>query len=64
MKPLLDEAINALFDMVWQFCSHNEKLSHSFMSAEENAFDVLGVDNCMTYEEAVQAIKEKTGVQL
>jgi hypothetical protein len=48
---------NALLDMVWQFCSWDDKLSHSFMSAEEYAFDVLDLDNGMTYEEAEAASK-------
>lgn len=52
-----DELRDALLDMVWQFCSRNEKLAHSFMSAEEHAFDVLDLDNGMTYEEAESASK-------
>lgn len=52
----------ALFDMAWQFCSRNDKLSHSFMSAEEHAFGVLGLKNGMTYEEAEkQALQQKGG---
>ena len=53
-----DELRDALLDMVWQFCSRNDKLAHSFMSAEEHAFDVLDLDNGMTYEEAEEASKE------
>lgn len=52
-----DELRDALLDMVWQFCSRNDKLAHSFMSAEEHAFDVLDLDNGMTYEEAEAASK-------
>lgn len=44
----------ALLDMVWQFCSNGERLSHSFMSAEELAFSVLNLENGMTYEQAVK----------
>lgn len=52
-----EELRDALLDMVWQFCSRNDKLAHSFMSAEEHAFDVLDLDNGMTYEEAETASK-------
>ena len=53
----LDPLRDALLDMIWQFCSQNDKLAHSFMSAEEYAFDVLDLNNGMTYEEAEIASK-------
>lgn len=53
----VSELKNALFDMVWQFCSNGDKLAYSFMSAEELAFSVLGLENGMTYEEAFAAIQ-------
>lgn len=35
MVDVVDELRDALLDMIWQFCSKGDKLSHSFMSAEE-----------------------------
>lgn len=53
-----NELREALLDMVWQFCSNGEVLSHSFMSAEEHAFGVLGLENGMTYEQAEETSKK------
>jgi len=53
-----EELRDALLDMVWQFCSNGWRLNHMFLSAGEYAFDVLGLENGMTYEEAEAASKE------
>ena len=38
------ELDDALRDMVCQFSTHDGKLKHSFMGAEENAYDVLNLE--------------------
>ena len=40
-KKQLDEVLDALEAMAWQFCCREGVLMHTFMSAEENAFYVL-----------------------
>lgn len=57
-RRVVETLTDALLDMVWQFCNNSDSvLSHSFMSAEENAFDVLGLETGMTYEQARTAAK-------
>lgn len=53
----LKELEEALLDMVVQFCQMGEegKLKHIFMSAEEQAFDVLNI----TYGENVADVYER-----
>lgn len=58
MTETVDKLRDALLDMIWHFCSNGDKLSHSFMSAEEHAFGVLDLDNGMTYKEAEKASRE------
>jgi len=47
-----DRLREALFDMVWQHASNNDRLFDAGLSANEHAFGVLGLENRMTYEEA------------
>lgn len=55
---ILDNYRDALFDMVWQYCSNSDgKLYHSFMSCEELAFSVLGIDLGMSFDQADDASK-------
>lgn len=41
----INDLENSLKDMVFQFCSDDKILYHSFMSAPEHAFNVLGIEN-------------------
>jgi hypothetical protein len=40
-EVIAEETLDALEEMVWQYCSRDGVLTHSFMSAEEFAFEVL-----------------------
>lgn len=54
------ELENALFDMVFQFCTNGKgnEFRHTFMSAEENAFNVLGIK----YGERVEDAAKRLGI--
>lgn len=47
-----------LEDMVWQYCSEKGILYHGYMSAGENAFDVLGLENGMNETEMQVALSK------
>lgn len=51
----------ALFYMCFQFCTNGEgeEFRHSFMSAEENAFNVLGIK----YGERVEDAAKRLGIE-
>ena len=57
LKDRIAELEEALLDMVVQFCQMGEEgyLKHAFMSAEENAFDVLDIN----YGEKVADVYER-----
>lgn len=57
----IQELEEALLDMVAQFCEMGEegKLCHTFMSAEEQAFDVLGIEYGEDIDEVYKRFNDK-----
>lgn len=55
----------ALLDMVVQFCQMGKEgdLCHAFMSAEENAFDVLGIEYGEKVDDVYKRFNKKWGIE-
>jgi hypothetical protein len=59
LKQKLDVAVEALEGMIWQYCGDGGKdgrIYHDYLSANQEAFDVLGLENGMNYEQRKKAI--------
>lgn len=48
----------ALLLMVYQYCTEKDYMYHSFMTAGETAFNVLGIENFSPCSEIEQRIDE------
>ena len=48
----------ALLLMVYQYCTDHGVVFHNFMSAGEEAFRVLGIENCTSCDEIWKRIEE------
>ena len=53
------ELEDALLDMVIQFSAYDNKMKHSFMSAEENAYRVLGIEYGESIKSVIDRLNEK-----
>lgn len=58
LKRANAELREALVDMVFQACEFDGVLRHTFISTYEGAFELLGLENGMTLEEAREALKQ------
>jgi predicted nucleic acid-binding Zn-ribbon protein len=65
LKDRIAELEEALLDMVVQFCQMGKEgyLNHTFMSAEENAFDVLDIGYGEKVDDVYKRFNEKWGKQ-
>jgi hypothetical protein len=63
LKDRIVELEEALLDMVVQFCQMGKEgyLHHAFMSAEENAFDVLDIEYGEKVDDVYKRFNEKWG---
>lgn len=63
LKDRIDELEEALLDMVVQFCQMGKEgyLHHTFMSAEENAFDVLDIEYGEKVDDVYKRFNERWG---
>ena len=63
LKDRIAELEEALLDMVVQFCQMGKEgyLHHTFMSAEENAFDVLDIEYGEKVDDVYKRFNEKWG---
>lgn len=61
LKDRIAELEEALLDMVVQFCQMSKEgyLHHTFMSAEENAFDVLDIEYGEKVDDVYKRFNEK-----
>lgn len=48
-----------LFDLLVQFCSYKGKFEHAFMSAEEEAFEALGIK----YGDRIADVAARLGIE-
>jgi hypothetical protein len=63
LKDRIAELEEALLDMVVQFCQMGKEgyLHHTFMSAEENAFDVLDIEYGEKVDDVYKRFNERWG---
>lgn len=61
-KEKIDALVEALEEMVWQHCSSGAgKIYHEHMSANQVAFNCLGLENGMNYKQMKAARKAARG---
>lgn len=59
LEKRVAELESALLDMVWQFSLNEDSFAHKFMSAEENAYRVLGINYGDSVKETYKKYEER-----